>query len=240
MHIAIFSLLATTTMMLNNCQLTYFALPGRGEATRLALTIGKIPFVDHRVAFADWPQVKPTTPWGSLPTLTLADGITTIAQQRAILRLVGKETQLYPTTTKDVLAAAKIDELMDAVEDLGTKTSAIGQGLEPKEKEAARKVAVAEGGPIHALLENMDSFIATNGRDGYAVGNAMTIADIYLYTSSSNLVSGLYDGVPENALDKFANIRNVRKTVRSHPAVVQYYDSLDSSIQMPKSYAAIA
>ena len=227
----------TTTTMLKNCKLTYFAGTGRGEATRLALTIGQIPFVDQRVPYRDWPELKATTPWGSVPILTLADGTTTIAQQRAILRLVGKETQLYPST--DVLAAAKVDELMDAVEDIGSKVGAIGQGLEQKEKEAARKAAVEEGGPIHAFLKNVDSFIATYGQDGYAVGKALTIADLYLYCASSGLVSGFFDGVPANALDQFSNIQNVRKTVRSHPAVVQYYDSLDSSIQMPQSFAPI-
>ena len=224
-------------MLLKNCKLTYFAIPGRGEATRLALVIGKIPFHDHRVAFADWPSLKPTTPWGSLPFLTLADGTTTIAQQRAILRLVGKETQLYPT---DVLSAAKVDEIMDAADDLGVKTNAIGQGLEKGEKETARKAAFETGGPIHALLEKIDTFIATNGQDGYAVGDSLSIADIFLYTGSSNLVSGMLDGVPVNALDGWPNIMKTRKIVRSHPDVVQYYNNLDSSIKMPESFASLA
>lgn len=223
-------------MVLQNCKLTYFGIPGRGEATRLALTIGNVKFQDHRIAFSDWPSLKPTTPWGSLPVLTLADG-TEIAQQRAILRMVGKETNLYPTS--DIVAAALVDSFMDAAEDMGAKTFAVGQGMEQAEKEAARKAACEKGGPIYTILEKIDAFIAANGKEGYTVGDSLTIADLYLYTGSSNFVSGLYDGVPANALDDFKNIMQVRKTVRSHPDVVEYYEGLDESIKMPDSYAPI-
>ena len=106
-------------MSLNGCKLTYFGLPGRGEAIRLALFLGDIDFNDDRIGFGDWKALKPNTPWGSLPVLTLADGTTQIAQTRAILRFVGKETKLYPI--EDHVTAAKIDELLDAVEDMGPK-----------------------------------------------------------------------------------------------------------------------
>ena len=224
-------------MVLQDCKLTYFGIPGRGEATRLALTLGKIKFEDRRIAFSDWKDVKPTTPWGSLPVLTLSDG-TEIAQQRAILRLVGKETNLYPT---DIVAAAKVDSLMDAAEDIGVKTTAVGQGLEQAEKEAARKAATNKGGPISAILENIEHFIAANGKDGHTVGNKLTIADLSLYTGTSNFVSGLFDGIPANALNDFPCILAVRKMVRSHPDVANYYDGLDETIKtkLPASYAPI-
>jgi len=39
--------------------------------------------------------VKATTPWGSMPVLTLADG-TVLAQSASLLRFVGKQTGIYP------------------------------------------------------------------------------------------------------------------------------------------------
>ena len=38
---------------------------------------------------------KPTTPWGSMPYLVLADG-TVLGQSHALFRLIGKATGLYP------------------------------------------------------------------------------------------------------------------------------------------------
>jgi hypothetical protein len=47
-----------------------------------------------------------------------SNGSIVISQQRAMLRLVGKETNLYPTV---FIAAAKVDVLMDAVDDIAAK-----------------------------------------------------------------------------------------------------------------------
>ena len=217
---------------LQNCKLTYFGITGRGEATRLALTIGGIDFIDERISFADWPSLKPTTPWGSLPILTLAhdnnNGRQVVAQQRAILRLVGKETGLYPLD--DHFQAAQIDQVLDAVEDVGSKTNAVGQGLPQSEKEAARLAACQPNGVTHQLLEKRDQFIAQNGKNGHVVGDTLTIADLFVYTSTSNLVGGIYDGVPSNTVDSFAHIAACRKLVRSHPAVQKWYDELESPV----------
>jgi prostaglandin-H2 D-isomerase / glutathione transferase len=216
--------------ILQGCKLTYFSLAGRGEATRLALAIGGIQFEDHRVEFPQWGALKPTTPWGSLPVLKLSTG-QEIAQQRSVLRLVGKEVGLYPTD--DNVKAALVDSLMDACEDVGSKTTAEGQGLEKTLKEEARAKAFAKGGAVCNLLDNIEKFIGMHGKGGYAVGDSLTIADIFVFTSLGAVVSGLYDGVPVDALDSgFPNINAVRKTVRSQDAVVKWY----AERTMPKSY----
>lgn len=221
-------------MLIQGCKLTYFGIPGRGEAARLALAIGNVKFNDNRVQFKDWGALKPQTNWGSLPMLTLEDG-TTIAQQRAILRLVGKETKLYPT---DILAAARVDELMDAAEDIGAVTMKAGAGLPQAEKEAERKVYCQEGGKTYQVLKKLDERIGSNSGP-FAVGDNLTIADLCLYCNFNNLVSGLYDGVPVDTLDAFGNIMDLRRAVRSHPGVKKWYDSLDSSITMPVSYGPL-
>lgn len=218
--------------LLKNCKLTYFGIAGRGEATRLALSIGGVDFVDDRVAFPAWKELKPKTPWGSLPILTLSNG-TIIAQQRAILRFVGKETGLYPN---DSLAAAKVDELMDAGEDIGARAFKAGQGLDQEAKEAARKEACASGGSVHDILSKIDKMVASNLASSFAVGENLTVADLFIYCSCNNLISGLYDGVPADAINEFENLMNLRKAVRSHPAVCKWYDGLDSSVKVPSSY----
>ncbi len=47
--------------------LHYFDLYGRGEMIRLLLNHANVNFVDHRVAMADWPAIKPTMKGGQMP-----------------------------------------------------------------------------------------------------------------------------------------------------------------------------
>merc|ERR1712226_1597371 len=65
-------------------KLSYFDLEGRGELVRLLLHAGNIDFEDFRFGFADWPKIKPNTPFGSVPVLTW-DG-EEMAQTMAIVR----------------------------------------------------------------------------------------------------------------------------------------------------------
>jgi hypothetical protein len=49
-------------------KLVYFDIDSaRGEAARLAMVIGGVPFEDDRVKLADWESLKPGTPFGALP-----------------------------------------------------------------------------------------------------------------------------------------------------------------------------
>ncbi|KAL7547878.1 hypothetical protein ACHAWF_011143 [Thalassiosira exigua] len=170
-------------MLLSNLKLVYFGIPGRAESIRLALKIGDIAFTDTRIGFPEWKEMKGGTPWGSLPYVELKDG-TVIAQQRSILRLVGKETGLYPD---DPIAAAKCDELLDACEDLQMQVNKVGQGMEQEAKEAARKEAI-ETGSVAGLIKKLDAYIAKNGSGGHSVGDTLTIADIMILSTSCSVV----------------------------------------------------
>jgi len=207
--------------VLAGSRLIYFGIPGRGEAIRLALAIGGIEFEDKRVPFPAWGKVKPTTPWGTVPVLELADG-SQLAQARSVLRFVGKHTGLYPA---EPLVAQRVDELMDALEDLGATITTVGQGLPKDEQEAARLAAVSQGGAVHALLARIDAFVGAHGTGGYAVGDEMNIASILTFTSLGRLVGGVYYGVPPAVCDPFPTLQAVRKTVGGNPAVVAWYDA---------------
>jgi len=206
---------------LDGCTVQYFPFPGRGDAVRLALELGGVDYTDKGVPFSDWSAVKPTTPFGSLPTLALKDG-TVLTQQRALLRFVGKQTGLYPPESEPVLQA-RVDELMDATEDLVGKTFAAGKGLEKAAMEAARAEATTTG-PTAQLLGRIDEYIAAHGSGGCAVGGTMTVADLFLWGVTSMIVSGVYDGVPTTVMEPFPSIQGVRRAVRSSPKVAAYYD----------------
>ena len=92
-------------------RLQYFNIEGPAEKIRLTLSIAKIPFRDDRVAFEDWPSVKPTTPYGQLPVMYVDDDA--MAQSDAILRYCGRLAGLYDETR-----AREIDEAVSLVEDM--------------------------------------------------------------------------------------------------------------------------
>lgn len=227
------AMVAESNSVLSGSRLVYFGIPGRAEAIRLALAIGGVEFEDERIPFPAWGKVKHTTPWGTVPVLELADG-SRLAQARSVLRFVGKHTGLYPG---DPLVAQRVDELMDALEDLGEAITSVGQGLPKVEQEAARLAAVSDGGAVHAFLAKIETFIGANGANGYAVGADMNIASILTFTSLGRLVGGVYYGVPPTVCDPFPNIQAVRKTVGRNPAVIAWYDG---RIEQQKSFEALS
>ena len=100
--------------MPKSVKLFYFDFHGgRGETARLALSIGGVPFGDERVKGADWPPLKPSTPFGELPVLEV-DG-QRISQSNAINRYAGQTTGFYPDHPAQ---APQCDEVCCAVEAL--------------------------------------------------------------------------------------------------------------------------
>jgi glutathione S-transferase len=205
--------------LLEGCTVHYFDITGRAEMLRLALAHTGLEWHDDRFPGSEWPTKKAASPTGKAPWVTLADG-TSLAQSRAILRLIGKEGGLYPT---DALRALRVDELIDTCDDAGATVRSTGDKLEGDAKKAARAESAATG-DIRAALRWIDEFVGANGSAGFAVGDSLTIADFALATTATSIASGAFDGVPESVLDGFAHIRAVRKTVASLPSTIAFYE----------------
>jgi len=174
-------------------KLLFFDVPARAEMTRLALRAGGVPFEDCRVAIADWPAVKPTTPRGHLPTLTLPDGYV-LTESVAILRYAGAvgSPRLYPA---DAAAAARVDEAVDVIAAITTATAGV-YGKPDAEAASIMKEHVAPGGTIAAALQWANASAAAAG-SGHLVGATLTIADCamkpamdYLETIAGGAIAG--------------------------------------------------
>jgi prostaglandin-H2 D-isomerase / glutathione transferase len=214
-----------TAATLQGATFTYFPMPGRGETVRLLLALGHVAFTDNRVPGKDWGALKPSTPWGQMPFLTLRDG-RTLAQARAVARFVAQHVGMYPA---DFYQAARVDELLDALEDIGG-INGVGRGKEQAEKEADRLAAVSPGGKIHALLTKIDAFIGEHGDGaGHSVGNALTVADVHVFSVTSNLGSGFFDGVPNTVTDSFKNIQRVRQNVSNTDEILAWYAKAEAA-----------
>jgi prostaglandin-H2 D-isomerase / glutathione transferase len=197
-------------------KLTYFDFHGgRGEPARLALSIGNIPFEDDRLPPSEWERRKPITPFGALPVLEV-DG-QTLAQSNAINRYVGKLTDLYPT---DAWQAALCDEVMEAVEDIGTKIAAT-MFLPDEEKEAQRKALVE--GPIPFYLARLQQRLEAHG-GRYFAADRLTVADLKVFVWIRHLRSGVLDHIPADLPDRVApKLVELLERVKNDPRVQAYY-----------------
>ena len=196
--------------------LTYFDFDGsRGEVARLALHIAGIPFEDRRIARKDWAAVRDTFPFQAVPVLE-ADG-KVIAQSNTINRYVGKLAGLYP---KDDWAAAQVDEVMDAIEDI---TNRIGGTftLEGEAKQKAREALAA--GPIARFLQQLEARLKAGGGEWF-VEKRLTVADLKCFLWVRWLKSGALDHIPADIVDRRAPLLAQHlERVRNHPKIAAYY-----------------
>jgi glutathione S-transferase len=196
-------------------KLTYFDAPAsRGEECRLALHLAGIEFEDVRIKFADWPALKPTTPFGSLPVLELP-GHPPLAQCNAILVLIGRRHDLHP---KDDFEAARHEAVMHHVEDL---RAVVGPTMRmaDAEKKAAREALVADYLPAWAAATERQ--IAGDGP--FFAGAKLHVVDLKLHLVVRWFISGKLDHIPATIFDGYPKLRRVHDAVRDHEGVKAWY-----------------
>ncbi len=198
-------------------KLTYFDMHGgRGEAARLALFIGGIPFEDRRVPFGEWGAMKPQTPYGAIPILEVDGEV--IAHSNGINRFVGKLAGLYPT---DPLQAALCDEAMGVVEDIAVPIVATFGISDPAELKSTREALV--DGPLSFYLDRLAKRLAKRGGQYFADGR-LTVADLKVFVWIRHLRSGNLDHVPADLVPRVAPLLVEHcDRVRDHVQVRAYY-----------------
>ena len=197
-------------------KLIYFDMHGgRGEAARLALSIGGIAFEDDRVAFEDWPKRKPGILFGALPVLEV-DG-QALSQSNTINRYVGKLAGLYPD---DAWQAALCDEAMDTVEELNGRIAPTL--FLPDDQKKTQREALAAG-PIPMYLAGLQQRLEANGGE-YFADHRMTVADIKVFLVLRWLTSGMLDHIPTDIPEKVApGLLEHHDRVANHPGIKAYY-----------------
>lgn len=201
---------------MSQLKLTYFDFPGgRAEPARLAMAIGGIAFEDHRFAFAEFAEVRKSTPFGQVPTLQV-DGVQ-VTQCDAILRYVGKLAGLYPL---DAFQALLCDEVTYVVEDASVKLGPTFRMTGEALKEARTALV---NGSIPVYLGWLQSQLLAHGGE-YFADKRLTIADLKVFVEVRGLNSGRLDHVPNDLVAKVAPALNAHmQRIAQTPAVAQYY-----------------
>lgn len=203
--------------------LTYFDIKGKAEYVRLALAAGGVEFEDRRLKGGEWAGLKPETRWRYLPELKVypeGDGAApvTFGQSNAQLRYVGRLTGLYPV--EDALAAARVDEILEAVEDVRAPMSASIREEDPGRKAQMRENLATEFLPHWFSL--FEERAQENGANGHLVGEGLTVADLSLYCLVGHFRMGILDGVPATIADGYPGIEKVVAGVAAHPKVAAF------------------
>jgi glutathione S-transferase len=195
-------------------RLTYFdQASSRGDECRLALFLGGVDFEDNRIARSAWPALKPTTPFGSLPTFELP-GKPPVSQSNAILGYIGRSHGLLPTDAWEVM---RLESLMCAAEDLRhavTKTF----GIEDPAELVRRRRELVDG-PIKTWASGMEKQIV----GPFAGGDQISVADIKLFIVMGWFKKGVLDHVPTDVFAPFERLERLFDSVKRHPKVVAWY-----------------
>lgn len=195
-------------------KLTYFNLVGRVFGLRIALfkAFGKDGWIDDRIEFSQWADMKPKTPLGYLPILTLEDGEVR-TQTDALTRWAGKKSGLYPSNEEDALI---VDEVIT------TSFEALNKTPMSKNEEEKKKLRTeyAEGFLSKALTLLQDRVKAGNP---WVAGSSLSVGDLTLVMLTDMIVTGNFDYVPPSLIvDGFPILAAHRDSVYNHELVKEY------------------
>ncbi|GMR44801.1 hypothetical protein PMAYCL1PPCAC_14996, partial [Pristionchus mayeri] len=190
-------------------KLTYFPVRARAEVARQLFYLAGVPFEDVRVPHADWPALKPKTPFGQMPLLEV-DG-KPLPQSYAINRYLAKE---FGFAGKSPFEAAWVDAIADQFKDYNIELRPLFlvlMGFAQGDKDQLLKdVGIPARDKFFGILEKLAK---DNGNNGHFVGSSLTWADLliadHVKTVSIHLPSFL-DGFP-TVLDTVKKIESTPK-----------------------------
>lgn len=204
-------------------QLFYWPIPGRAEASRVALSLANLDWEDVPLNGELFGKMKSegTLPWGMVPFLMTPEG--GLAESVAILRYLGHQSNLIP---ENPFMAAKVDEFMDGI---GPHFSMLEGtfGIEDLDERTKAREALflpeAKGSKGLKLLEKK---IQESPTPWIAGTEAMSIADLMVFTYVFGMFSGNFDGVHASVLADYPVLLNYHDVVASEPRIRSHYADL--------------
>ncbi|XP_012139900.1 glutathione S-transferase S4 [Megachile rotundata] len=198
-----------------NYKLVYFNVMGLGEPIRFLLSYGGVKFQDVRVPIAsdEWSTLKPSTPFGQLPTLEIDGKV--YSQTLPICRYLAKQFNLLGKTDLDTL---QIDAVANALHDFRRLTvSQYYREADPVLK-AKRKVEVMSR-VIPFYLDKLDGLVKDNG--GYFHGGQLSYADLF-FAAISDSLSIAYEA---DITKDHPRLKTLRQKVLELPGIKEWMET---------------
>ena len=199
-------------------KLTYFNIAARAFPTRICLAAAGIPFVDERVKHAEMVKSRgplgfsPSLPLGQLPVLALPSG-RVVTQSSAHWRWAAKKAGLYPRAEAEDDRAMFIDELIATTDEMGAK---VPQDKDAEAKRAKRAAFVAE------VLPKYMAFFSSKLAPGPLFFEALTVADLVLFSTLHSIKKGQWDNIEPSVLDAWPAIGRFYDAVLAHDLVQRF------------------
>lgn len=185
---------------------------------------------DMRLSGSEWEErYKKLMPYGQVPVLIVDSK--PIAQSKTILRYVGKIATfhgrpLYPT---DPLAAAKVDEVIDAFDDLWILLAPTFRIEDQKRKEHMRQALFSPQGEATKFILIFEGILAESA-NGYVVAEAgLTIADLTYFCVLNFIRSGFTDGLDPSLFVQYPYITKHKEMIAKLPKIKEYYQDAKQS-----------
>ncbi|CAF1149740.1 unnamed protein product [Adineta steineri] len=194
-------------------KLTYFNGRGRAEVSRLIFAAAGEKYEDVRYERErdQWPAHKAEMPLGQMPVLEV-DGVQ-LPQSNAIARFLAKQFHL---AGKDNFEQAKVDAVVDTIDDSFKGFIPTRFEQDPVKKEALAKKFFGEDLPKH--LQNLETLGKLYGNGGhFFVGNQLTWADLLFYNFGQTFIQSEAD-----CLNNFPWLKQNRAEVEKQPKIAEY------------------
>ncbi|XP_022173346.1 glutathione S-transferase-like [Myzus persicae] len=172
-------------------KLTYFNLTARGEQIRFLLSYLNVDFEDVRFKPEQWPEIKPTMPFGKVPVLEI-DG-KTVNQSIAISRYLAKKAGL---AGNDEWESLLIDVAVDNIYEIRQEIMKYYHEKNEEIKSKLRGPIVNDSIPFY--FDKFEKIVSENG--GYFVNGKLSWPDLYFVSILDHIKSvidvDLVDGRP--------------------------------------------
>jgi len=185
-------------------ELTYFNGRGLAEVSRYLFAAAGVEYKDHRFPSDDdrkaWLALKPTTPLGKVPILTI-NGKTILAQSKAIERFLAKRFGFYGNTE---IEAAQIDQFGEELRD--NINSWFPVRTDPEKLKALYE------GDMKTSFGKLNHLATSHG---FFVGNKLSLTDIQFTYLLENIGA-------ENAaklLDGHDNLKKITEQVKNQAGI---------------------
>lgn len=201
-------------------KLIYFDLKGRGEVSRLLFALGEQAFEDKRLTFQEWPEAKPTLPFGQAPVLEITENSRTyaIAQSHAIERYLANKFHLMG---RNEIERAQCDMIGEQVVDAFNSLILIYRASYSKsesEEKTKKDLEEAMRDKVPANLKLIEKILEANKQgNGFLVGDALTLGDLQLVM--------FYDWLRESkseVLGKVPLLKQHEEKIKAIPKVAEH------------------
>ena len=209
-------------------KISYFPFAGRAFSLRLAGYIGGVSYTDEFITKQEHEITKKSgnRRWNGLPELTIYNKenkeLIRIGQSNNCLRYIGLISGLYPGDINPILGAL-CDEILDSVED--TSNTIKNVGMTTKEQ---RLELISKNGKLTYWLTKFEKRFNENiergNKNGYIVGDKLTIADLKLFElfHSLFLIFTSYEDIPKDYITKFPNIQKHYQLIKENENVEEF------------------